>query len=259
MTPNLALNDPAFVGVAGKTLPPIDDTQLRSYYKFSETSGDIINVSESSADLGSSADISITGGSYNQNQFGFGYSLLLDGINDFGQLSSSLSLWNFLHSSTASYSIAFWIRFVSHAEDDYVLASIYTNDQGAGIMCPRIESNSKLRQNGTNASTNVFINTSATSYIANDTDYFFTFTYDQSLASGNATTFKNASETNSGTKTAATPLNGDSSYPLLLAKHPNASSGYGNFYIAEMSIWGRVLSDSEISDLYNGGLGRGIY
>tara|TARA_R100001086_G_C11785497_1_gene244790 strand:+ start:97 stop:858 length:762 start_codon:yes stop_codon:yes gene_type:complete len=240
-------------------LDPIDDTGLKAYYKFNETSGSIINVSESSDTLGSSVDISMTGGTYNQSQLPLGYSLLLDGINDFGQLSSSLSLWNFLHSSTAKYSICFWIRFVSHAEDDYVLASIYTNDQGAGIMCPRIESNSKLRQNGTNASTNVFINTSATSYISNATDYFFTFTYDQSLASGNGTTFKNASETNSGTKTGATPLDADSSYPLLIGKNPNASSGYGNFYISEMSIFSRVLSDSEISNLWNGGSGRSIY
>ena len=241
------------------SLPPIDDTQLRAYYKFSETSSDIINVSESGESLGNSVDISMTGGTYNQSELPLGYSLLLDGINDYGTLSSSLSLWNFLHSSSATYSIAFWIRFVSHAEDDYVLASIYTNDQGAGIMCPRIESDSKLRHNGTNASTNVYINTSATSYIANATDYFFTFTYDQSLSSGNATTFKNGTETNSDNKTAATPLDGDSSYPLLIGKNPNAASGYGNFYICEMSIWGRVLTDEEITNLYNGGLGRAIY
>ena len=33
-----------------------DDTGLKAYYKFNETSGNLINVSESAVDLGSAAD-----------------------------------------------------------------------------------------------------------------------------------------------------------------------------------------------------------
>ena len=247
------------VAFSGATVTPFDDTGLKSYWKFNESSGDILNQSESDDTLGSGADIAITGATYNQSELPFGYSMLFDGTNDFGEAGSSLSQWNFMHSTTATYTVCYWIRFVSNAADEFILANIHTNDAGAGQMVARIEDSGKLRHNGTNGTTNVYINNTATSYIADDTNYFMVFTYDQSLGSNNATILKNAGNETNGTKTAATPLNGNASYSLQFAKNPSGTSGYGNFYISECSIWGRVLSDDEIEELYNSGDGRAIY
>ena len=247
------------VAFSAATVTPFDDTGLKSYWKFNESSGDVLNQSESDDSIGSGADIAITGATYNQSELPFGYSMLFDGTNDFGEAGSSLSQWNFMHSTTSTYTVCYWIRFVSNAADEFILANIHTNNDGAGQMVARIEDSGKLRHNGTNGTTNVYINNTATSYIANDTDYFMVFTYDQSLASNNATILKNAGNETNATKESVTPLNGNSTYSLQFAKNPSGTTGYGNFYISECSIWSRVLSDDDVAELYNAGDGRAIY
>ena len=48
-------------------------------------------------------------------------------------------------------------------------------------------------------------------------------------------------------------------HKIQFAKNPSGTSGYGNFYISECSIWSRVLSDDDVAELYNDGDGRAIY
>jgi hypothetical protein len=89
-------------------VPFSDDTGLKAYWKFNETSGNIINVSESAADLGSAADITVTGATYNQSMDPFGYSLQFDGVNDEVKCGSSTSQWNFMHNTTFEFSLCWW-------------------------------------------------------------------------------------------------------------------------------------------------------
>ena len=71
-------------GAAPTPDPFSDDSELKFYGKFSETSGDIINQSESSDSLGDSADIEISGGTYDQESFAdWSKSLYMDGIDDY--------------------------------------------------------------------------------------------------------------------------------------------------------------------------------
>ena len=156
-------------------------------YKFNETSGNVINVSESAADLGSAADIVVTGATYNQSQLPFGYSMLFDGVNDYAVLSSSLSLWNWIHSTTANYTINYWVRIVSTANNEFLLGTAHTDDAGAGLRHRQNTSNviDQYMTEGSAGGT-VCSNPSATSYFSTGTDYMVTLRYDQSLGTLNA-------------------------------------------------------------------------
>ena len=46
----------------------MDDSNLKAYYKFNETSGTVTNQSVSVDTLGTSADCTVTGATYNQVQ-----------------------------------------------------------------------------------------------------------------------------------------------------------------------------------------------
>ena len=64
--PSMNMGDLALLGSLNAGGANMDDTDLKAYYKFNESSGDIINKSEATASLGSAADIAITGATYSQ-------------------------------------------------------------------------------------------------------------------------------------------------------------------------------------------------
>ena len=243
---------------------PIDDTDLKGYWKFNETSGDIINVSESSADLGSGADIQMTGGTYNQSAGSpFGYSMLFDGVDDFGVFGTSKSQFKFTHDNSGiTTTICYWTKVVSFptANEDYFLSIINTDD-GKGFF----------QRNNTNQTTTHFINSggsgdilvnakTTSNYIPNTSDWFFlVYTYDQSESSNNLSYFRNAGNEENGTKTSLTPSSDDSTYVLTVGARGSDHTQFLHGYIAEMSIWDKILDSDTISALYNGGSGRAIY
>ena len=238
----------------------MDDSNLKAYYKFNETSGTVTNQSVSVDTLGTSADCTVTGATYNQVQLPFGAAMLFDGVNDYAVLSSSLSLWNWIHSTTANYTINYWVRIVSTANNEFLLGTAHTDDAGAGLRHRQNTSNviDQYMTEGSSGGT-VCSNPSATSYFSTGTDYMVTLRYDQSLGTLNAKQRLNDGADTTANKTAKTPLNGDANNPFTIAKNPASASDYGNFYIAELSMWERQLTEAEIEELYNGGDGLAIY
>ena len=63
-------------------------SELKAYWKFNESSGNIGNSSQSSDSLGSDGDLIMTGGTYEQTAVGSLKAVLLDGTDDFGVVSS---------------------------------------------------------------------------------------------------------------------------------------------------------------------------
>ena len=92
------------VGVA-----PFDDTDLKAYWKFNETSGDIIESSQAAAALGSAADLQVTGATYSDVTSPFGYGLSFNGTNGFAQAGTSLSQFNFMHLAGAAWTVNYWV------------------------------------------------------------------------------------------------------------------------------------------------------
>jgi hypothetical protein len=242
----------------------IDDTDLKSYHKFNETSGDIINVSESSADLGTSADIQMTGGTYNQSAGSpFGYSMLFDGVDDFGVFGTSKTNYKFTHDNSGITStICYWAKVLSFpaSNEDYFL-SILNTDDGKGFM-QRVNNNQTTTHFiNSGGSGDILVNAKTTSNYIPDTSnwYFYVYTYNQSETSNNLTYFRNAGNEENGTKTSLTPSSDDSTYVLTVGARGSDHTKFIHAYMAEMSIWDRVLSDDEITTLYNGGSGQAIY
>ena len=262
-----AINKKDFgVAFGGNGVTPFsNDSDLKGYWKFNETSGDIINVSESDETVGSSGDIQITGATYNQDEGSpFDYSMLFDGVNDYGVFGSSLTDWKFLHDNSGITStICFWakINSIPASGEEYIL-SIINTDSGFGFF-ERLNSDSKIGYGiNSGAGSNLIVyNESTANYIPNTSNwYFYVITYNQSLASDNYSIFREANNEENGDKEANTPASNNSSYALHIASRASdAPNKLGDFYIAELSIWDRVLTDDEIDELYNSGKGKPIY
>lgn len=250
------------VGFLGSTVvsETIDDTGLKAYLKFNETTGDVINVSQSAVDLGSGADIQITGSSYNQAESPFGYAMLFDGVNDFGVFGTSKSQWNFMHNTTSKFTINFWARMQGFGEN-YFLSTINT-DSYRGVMVRSAVSTQRINAyiNSNTSAALILAKNSPNNYLPDTTTwYMYTLTWDISLASNNYSLFRNAANEENANDSGATATDGDNQFVFTIGARASDHIKFLNFYVSELSIWDRVLTDDEITALYNGGSGKEIY
>lgn len=246
------------VGMIGTVTPTsISDTGLKAYWKFNEASGVIINQSASAVDLGAAADGTVTGMTYNQASGPFNYSGLFDGVDDKVVIGSSLSQFNFMHSTTALSSLNFWMKLVSTTGT----TGIFGNQSGTitpGYHLQRYGNRMELTIY--NASNQATLSLDPTANFVPDTTtwYMYTMTHDQSLGSANGIAYRDAGNSVSADKTANTPSNADAANAMEIGRSIK-NNAFTNAYISEMSVWNKVLSSSDISLLYNGGSGRQIY
>ena len=238
---------------------PLDDTGLFCYWKFDEASGNIINQSVSSESLGASADLVMTGGTYETGSPPVGNAVLFDGVDDYGQVSS-LSMWNFMHNSSCLYTVAWWMKTVSISGGDHIFSTTYTEGTTIGHMFRYELPNDHmffLAARGTDG-TRLFSKKTSANYVPDFTNwYFYVATADIS-----ATPMFNISRNNANVETAnkvGTANDNNSTYNGTISRRPDSSASFGNQYLSEMSIWNRVLTADEITNLYNGGAGRAIY
>lgn len=244
----------------------IDLTDLKAYYKFNETSGNLINEAGnvgSAASLGSSADGTNT--SVSQNVGGkIGSAYDYNGTSSFSQLGSSTSQFNFIHNTSAKWTIAFWMKL--NATDRGTFDRIFNNSVATGTpgivvalddLGPTDHVLSISTRNTTGGQEIVGYN-SSNNFIPKNTStwHFYVITYDQSLASNNLNVYRDAGNLESASKTANTPTNGNASFPMYLCRLPSASANYPNILLDEMSVWNRVLTNCEIEYLYNIGNGN---
>ena len=231
----------------------IDDSDLKAYWKFNESSGDIINQSESAADLGSAADLQVTGATYNNANSPFN-TMNFDGTNDVAKAGSSLSQFNFMHNG-GKFTVCCWISINSITDEGYIISNIGgTNTDGFGFL-----------QTGSSQflfrvwDSGIWIDRSIGAHgMSAGTFYFLTFTWDPAEATDKATFYRDAVEIaqDNQSTTQGTAANSD---VVVGVGADGGSAGWLGCRIAEMSIWNRILSDTEISDLYNNGNGLEIY
>ena len=235
----------------------IDDTGLKAYYKFSESSGDVINQSESSVDLGNTVDIQITNATYEDNGSPLGTGMAFNGSDAFGVCGSSLSAWNFLHEESATWTICFWAK-LTKAEDKYIMS---TAEGSTGIGLKLGMNATSFRIYTLNGSDQTVVSfTGSSGFIPNTTGWFFyVFRENTDLADHQFTAIRDNANEESSTDSANSPVSTNATDPLTFAKRPDLSSGYTVMAIAECSIWDRVLTDAEMTALYNGGSGQAIY
>ena len=243
-----------------------DLSGLKAYWKFNESSGDIVNQATSvgSTDgLGTTAsNLQIAGATYDQTGIvANNKSLYFDG-SDHGQSGTSTSQFNFLHTPNTKWTVNFWLKY---GGDTAINGILDTNGGGGtarvGLLINILsdESMEVWMGRGVPLTTVISANSGASFVPSDSVFHFYSIRYDHTLASSNVKISIDNGTPVTANKTSDTPSSADAAFPLNIAEFCN---GYGSFLdgnLTEMSIWNRVLTDAEVTTLYNAGRGKAVY
>ncbi len=242
---------------------PFDDADLKAYWKFNEASGDIINLSESAADLGSAADIQIVGATYGATGI-LGDALSFDGVNDIGTMGTSLSQWNFMHNQSAKFTVIIWIKqgATGSANQDQLISTLRGGGGDIGTVCQLEAAASSLRAMSISIGTGTGFEGSVsvgTARMTDDTNWhMLMYKYDESLSSANAVMSFDDGVVETFNKS-LTKTNSNSNKAMTCFAQPPATSLWTNGLADEISIWNRILTTDEVTELYNAGAALAIY
>lgn len=257
-------SDLALLG--SKNVAVFDDTALKAYWKFNEASGDIINQSQSAVDLGSAADGQVDGMTYVSTGGGspFGYEGIFDGVNDDVTIGTSLSQFNYMHNTSALWTIAWWMQAdqtglpeggVFNSGDGVFIS------QNVGMNIYYVSTGTALKMNVNKGGTqgDVATKTTSANYIPDTNWHFYTITYDQAPASNNVNIRRDNANLEQATKTGATPSSANHAHAGLIGIVVETDRGPFNGSISELSNWNKVMTTGDQTDMYKGGVGREIY
>jgi hypothetical protein len=236
----------------------LSKTGLKAYWRFDESSGDIINQATSvgsSDSLGSSADMQVTGATYGVTGAGdgafLGTALSFDGSNDRAVAGTSTSQFDFLHNSTTmKWSVCFWAKIEATSTctilDTTAVSSVNNGftvwTDGGKLHCQIMRSVAGQR---------VLHYISSASYVPSSEWNFYAITYDQTLGSNNMTVTRDNANQETSSKTAYAPNTGNALDAMTIGEASDLSGNYRlNGDIQEVSIWDRVLTSSEITSIY---------
>jgi len=237
----------------------ISDTDLKAYWKFNEASGDIINVSSSAADLGSGADLQVTGADYDTGSPPTGFkSMNFNGSSDKAIAGTSLSQWNFMHSTTAQWTAVFWMKADSVTATQQIFGTNrLTSAKGFGLLS---NTNGSFSLLGFGGGTQWYGGNSSASYVPDTTTWhMYTVTLDLTTSNGLNYTRDGANAHNVTNTSSGAINNGDSGEQMTIGVKPDYGEEYLDGQIMELSIWDRILTSTEITTLYNSGNGTAIY
>ena len=235
-------------------------TGCKAYYKFEETSGNLINQATTANGftdgLGSSADGTNNGAT--QTATGkIGNAWDFDGSNDFVQLSN---YFNFLHNPSTSGTISAWIKHDVNSGGQFIISTfgnandvngIWTGSLGGMVFGLRPDGNPYYATVADNPSAWV-VAENASNNLATGVWYNIVFTKENNTFKVYVNGVLDASITASST------LRSGNSYATpTIGKHSDGS-GYVflNGGIDDLSIWSRALTTNEITNLYNSGSGK---
>ena len=240
----------------------LDKTGLKAYWRFNETSGNIINQAEAigstdSADNTTGAggsDLITSGTTYNVSKSPMNYSLQFDGSNDYAKAGTSSSAWNFMHSTTAKWTLCFWADMTNNGSGT-VMSTAATNNANVGIQIMSTSTSGIFRARVTDAGAVVTQLTTTSGVIPQDNAmHFYKLTYDQSLSSDNMKLSVDNGTNITQTKTSNAPTDGNAYQAMYIGMSDTTNFPMAGEF-AEMSIWSRVLTDAEVTAIYNSGSG----
>ncbi len=235
--------------------PTLSLTELKAYYKFNNVSGNLVNQA-ASVGSSSSNSVDMVNTNVTLNETGlFGKSYLYSATDTSNDGSASTN-WQFTYGSGAAFTVVTWYKQTVATEIEQ--CPIFdTSDSGNGL-------GSLLKVNGSNGNRQVTCklhNGSVSETISTATGTF-------------------PSDTNWHFIALRATLNGslkvtiDASTTTLTSSNAGADGtahnrmGIGNIYrstniacrgnLDELSFWNRILTDAEITLLYNAGSGKEI-
>ena len=243
---------------AGNRLTGLSDNLLRdckAHYNFEQTSGSLTNQvssANSPAGLGSAAN-GTANGSLTQNATGHigTYAWDFDGTDDYVELGSSTSQWNFFHAANYKWTINVWLDFDDVGDSKKIFATA-KQSSNIGVEWTAENANGNIRTYDTSqTSANIGTGWFQTGWHM----YTITGSAEGTLASWEAYRDGVLIDTASDNSWGGTSSN--ASYSAKFGVHADVSTG--QFFDGSgdnLSVWSRVLSADEIKTLYNNGNGQ---
>jgi len=210
---------------------------LLSYYKADGTSDDAIGTNDGTLTYGATYGTGII------NQ---GFSL--DGVNDYVNMGDTLNF-----DGSTPYSISMWVNLDSLSGVQMLISkqSIASSKVGYSIFYYNGRFDSILANNRT--SNNIYVRAGTTTPSIN-TWYNIVLTYDGSKnASGISFNINSVDEVIVVENNLTGSISNSIDFNIGAR---NSSAQYTNGIIDEVGIWERVLTQSEITELYNSGIGK---
>ena len=244
-----------------------DLSELKAYYKFEEATGNIINqagVIGSTDSLGTDADLIVSGATHGATGI-IGDALDFDGVNDYTNAGTSLTQWQFMYASGCKYTLTMWYK-PSVTFDSGGFSNMYANfgsanSEGMYVALDGTASTagkSKLyitsESNGTR-----YIDTSIDNFGDDDTNWhLLSVTFDGTASGhsgGSNYRFSHDGGSFTGISTSSQPVGtNNANTPLYFGNDQFVRPFDG--IIDETSIWNRILTDAEITTIYNSGTGK---
>ena len=236
------------------------DENLKAYWKCSGASTPIENSSISEESLGSAADWTVTNGTFQQGSPPLNTALEFDDGDTYAKAGTSLSQFNFMHDTTALFSLVWWMKLSALNPDaQFINTTQASTKAGMGITLNVDESMSFRIYNAAGEATAA--NTAA-DFIPNATNWFFyCFRYNESLANTNAVWRRDDGNEETNNKGAASPSDDNAPFPLTIGMKATAPPLAQFLYaqVNEVSLWHETLSSDNETSLYNSGDGLEIY
>tara|TARA_R110002051_G_scaffold1386_2_gene7898 strand:+ start:147 stop:935 length:789 start_codon:yes stop_codon:yes gene_type:complete len=239
------------------------DDNLKAYYKMNEDSGDVINVSEGTADLGSPADLQLTGAIYATPSTPSAFddkALSFDGTNDYATAGSSKSQFNFMHNLTSGKSsVNVWVQ----NDWDTGYGCLYTTaGEGAGTyygaMVQHTDTSGTIISRVLMGTDPNGVGITQTGYDTDSDFHMLTFVVDMTITTNCIKVYQDGSLLGQANRNNA-GVNGNSRSPLNLGSTWDGGSQFFEGDMLEMSIFNEILTPEMITSLYNDGDGRPIY
>jgi len=263
--------------------PLIDGSDLKAYYRFSESSSPFENLAGNVTDndsIGSSGDLDVNdGGDPNHIEYeestvaGEIPSVALwsrTDVNDGAYAdASTASDWSFLNygasADSLKWSVCWWFKTSSVVNNTTIFTTTPNSGAGIGLMIYLTDWNGAgvelgiLGRAGAGTGVGYCEGICGVNFVDPDNSWhFYSATFDETLGSENLKVKRdNANEVTFGKISAST--SGSPNYPLTIEHQPAGGYFPALNNMAETSFWNRVLTDAQITSIYNSGNGAPLY
>lgn len=246
---------------SGGGVTPIDDTGLKAYWKFSGSDTPVVNSSSASASLGDSADLDMTGGTYEVagTPADLGTAVTFDGSDDYGVVGTSVEDFIFISGTSGLSTIIWWAKYLSTPAEVYTMATVDTEGTQVGFMIRNEGTKFRFHISRGEDESRTLSQISATNFIVANSWHMYSWSWDYAGSAPQSTIRRdNANEeTEDRQNTAVSSAN---TYPFTFGVRPSTlSNDFVNMQICETSVWNKVVDDDTMASLYNSGDGREIY
>ena len=232
---------------------------LKAYYKMDESSGstftnDAGDITGNSS-IGSAGNLTITGATLAQSgsPTNFGTNTDFDGSSDYARAGVGTEAnFNFLHDGS-DWSVSFWAKMYATGSNQHIFDNKGAVGEDASGLDIRTMTTARWRVFGTKASGFYCVENTTDNYIPDTTNFHhYVMTWDNSTTTVSFYRDGANKETHSASSGGAAGTAED----RLVVGGTSAPSGTLNGKVCELAMWNTVLTDAQVSRIYNGGDGR---